>query len=151
MRGSSLAQVFRSRDLRLAWLIAIVADAIQIVGLPLFVEGVFSPADTLLDIFVATILTRLLGWHGAFLPGLFAELIPGLDLFPKWRPFRARYASLLKCHEALSDLGTSPLVVASPSRNATASWSKHGRHSSICLHSFSVRRTFLSAANRNLP
>ena len=69
---------------RLAWLVAIAADAIQIVGLPFFVEGVLSPVDTLLDIVVAVILTRLLGWHWAFLPGLVAESIPGLDLFPTW-------------------------------------------------------------------
>src|SRR5262249_48946031 len=69
---------------RLAWLVAIVADAIQIVGLPFFAEGVLSPLDTLLDVIVAAILTRLLGWHWAFLPGLIAELIPGLDLFPSW-------------------------------------------------------------------
>ena len=69
---------------RLAWLVAIAADVIQIVGLPFFAEGVLSPADTLLDVIVAAILTRLLGWHWAFLPGLIAELIPGLDLFPTW-------------------------------------------------------------------
>jgi len=69
---------------RLAWLVAIAADAIQIVGLPYFVEGVLSPVDTLLDVVVAVILTRLLGWHWAFLPGLVSELIPGLDLFPTW-------------------------------------------------------------------
>ena len=69
---------------RLAWLVAIAADAIQIAGLPFFVEGVLSPVDALLDFLVAAILTRLLGWHWAFLPGLVSELIPGLDLFPTW-------------------------------------------------------------------
>src|SRR5215831_15669081 len=67
---------------RLAWMVAIAADVIQIVGLPFFAEGVLSPADTLLDVVVAAILTRLLGWHWAFLPSLIGELIPGLDLFP---------------------------------------------------------------------
>jgi len=69
---------------RLAWLVAIAADAIQIVGLPFFVEGFLSPLDAVLDVVVAVILTRLLGWHWAFLPGLVSELIPGLDLFPTW-------------------------------------------------------------------
>ena len=69
---------------RLAWLVAIAADAIQIVGLPFFVEGVLSPVNAVLDVIVAVILTRLLGWHWAFLPGLVGELIPGLDLFPTW-------------------------------------------------------------------
>ena len=69
---------------RLAWLVAVAADAIQIVGLPLFVEGGLSPADSLLDLLVGVILIRLLGWHWAFLPSLAAELIPGMDLFPTW-------------------------------------------------------------------
>ncbi len=74
----------KSPEHRLAWLLAIAADTIQIVALPLFAVGGLSPADALLDIFVATILIRLLGWHWAFLPTLAAELIPGLDLFPTW-------------------------------------------------------------------
>jgi hypothetical protein len=78
------ARTTRFPQHRLAWLVAIAADAIQIVGFPFFVEGVLSPVDALLDIIVAVILTRLLGWHWAFLPGLVSELIPGLDLFPTW-------------------------------------------------------------------
>jgi hypothetical protein len=69
---------------RMAWIIAILADAVQIAALPLFAAGGLSPADTLLDLIVAAILARLLGWHWAFLPSLLAELIPGLDLFPTW-------------------------------------------------------------------
>jgi len=69
---------------RLAWLIAIAADCVQIAGLPLFAAGAISPADDLLDMIVALLLVRLLGWHWAFLPSLVAELVPGLDLFPTW-------------------------------------------------------------------
>ena len=74
----------KSSEHRLAWLVAIAADTIQIVALPLFAAGGLSPADALLDIFVAVTLVRLLGWHWAFLPTLAAELTPGLDLFPTW-------------------------------------------------------------------
>jgi hypothetical protein len=84
MRGSRLVQVFKSRELRLAWLTAIVADAIQIAGLPLFAEGGLSPADTVVDVVTAFVLSRLLGWHWAFLPTFVAELLPGFDLFPTW-------------------------------------------------------------------
>jgi hypothetical protein len=69
---------------QLAWVVAIAADAIQIAALPLFAEGALSPADSVLDVIVAIILVRLLGWHWAFLPTLAAELVPGLDLFPTW-------------------------------------------------------------------
>ncbi len=69
---------------RKAWFIAMLADAIQIVGFPLFSLGAVSPADTFLDFAVGVILMRLLGWHWAFLPTFAAELVPGLDLFPTW-------------------------------------------------------------------
>lgn len=69
---------------RLAWLVAMAADATQIVALPLFSEGVWSPLDSALDLATAAVLIRLLGWHWAFLPTFFAELVPALDLFPTW-------------------------------------------------------------------
>jgi hypothetical protein len=74
----------KSPEQRLAWAVAVGADALQIFAFPLFAEGGASPADSLLDLFVAFILVRLLGWHWAFLPSLAAELIPGADLFPTW-------------------------------------------------------------------
>ena len=64
--------------------IAILADAIQIGVFPFFAEGFLSPLNDLLDIAVAWLLTKLLGWHWAFLPTFIAELVPGLDLVPTW-------------------------------------------------------------------
>lgn len=61
-----------------------VVDAVQIMALPLFAEGALSPLDTALDIVAATVLIKLLGWHWAFVPTFFAELVPALDLFPTW-------------------------------------------------------------------
>jgi hypothetical protein len=69
---------------RMAWAIAIAADALQIGAFPFFAEGGVSPADSLLDLIVGYLLIRLLGWHWAFLPTIAAELIPGADLFPTW-------------------------------------------------------------------
>src|SRR5215470_14659266 len=74
----------KSPELRLAWAVAMAADAIQIAGLPLFVEGAISPADSALDLIVGFLLIRLLGWHWAFLPAFAAEMVPGVDLFPTW-------------------------------------------------------------------
>jgi hypothetical protein len=64
--------------------LAILADALQIVVFPLFVEGALSPADDMLDFGVAAVLVHLLGWHWEFLPSFFAELMPGADLVPFW-------------------------------------------------------------------
>jgi hypothetical protein len=69
---------------RLAWLVAIAVDAIQIGFLPLFAAGGLSPADAALDALAALVLIQLLGWHWAFLPTIAAELVPGFDLFPTW-------------------------------------------------------------------
>ena len=71
-------------EVRLAWMVAIGADVVQLAAPLLFGEGALSPADGALDVLVAFILVKLLGWHWAFLPTLAAELVPGLDLFPTW-------------------------------------------------------------------
>ncbi|MGA8492193.1 MAG: hypothetical protein WB711_17330 [Terriglobales bacterium] len=73
----------RSR-FRVAMILAVVADALQIIVFPLFAEGALSPADDVLDFAVAAVLVHLLGWHWEFLPTFFAELIPGADLVPFW-------------------------------------------------------------------
>jgi hypothetical protein len=64
--------------------IALFADALQIVFFPLLGEGALSPVNDVLDIAVAWVLTRLLGWHWAFLPTFVVELVPELDLVPTW-------------------------------------------------------------------
>lgn len=69
---------------RLSLIFAIAADALQLLVFPLFGEGALSPADDVLDVVVAIVLVRLLGWHWEFLPAFAAELIPGADLVPFW-------------------------------------------------------------------
>jgi hypothetical protein len=69
---------------RAAMVLAIIADALQIIVFPLFVEGALSPADDILDLGVAAALVHLLGWHWEFLPSFFAKLVPGVDLVPLW-------------------------------------------------------------------
>jgi hypothetical protein len=51
---------------------------------PLFGEGFVSPANDVLDLVVAAVLIKLLGFHWAFLPALAAEAIPAVDLAPTW-------------------------------------------------------------------
>jgi hypothetical protein len=84
MWRSNLFRAIKSPEHRLALLVAMAGDAVQIFALPLFAAGGLSPADTLLDVVMAVTLIRLLGWHWAFLPTLLAEMTPGLDLFPTW-------------------------------------------------------------------
>ena len=83
---SSFLDYFKSLkpEYRLAWAVAIAADALQIGAFPIFAEGAVSPADSFLDMIVAFVMVRLIGWHWAFLPSFAAKLIPGADLFPTW-------------------------------------------------------------------
>jgi hypothetical protein len=69
---------------RTAMLVAILADALQLVVFPLFVAGALSPADDVLDLGVGAIMVHLLGWHWEFLPSFLAKLVPGVDLVPFW-------------------------------------------------------------------
>lgn len=72
------------RRVGLARALAVVADAVQLMLMPVFVPGILSPADDVLDLAIGLVMVRLLGWHWAFLPTFVAELVPGLDLFPTW-------------------------------------------------------------------
>jgi hypothetical protein len=62
----------------------VTADVIQIGLAPLFFGGGLSVFDALLDVAMAGILTRLVGWHWAFLPAFLVELVPGVDFVPSW-------------------------------------------------------------------
>src|SRR5262249_53615771 len=82
-----LTRVYQSlkvREVRLAWAVALAADGIQILLLPLFVGGGVSPADALIDLSAAFVLSKLLGWTGSFSPPGLAELVPGVDFAPPW-------------------------------------------------------------------
>jgi len=67
-----------------ALILALAADALQIFVFPAFAEGVLSPVDDILDLAVAAILVRLLGWHWEFLPAFAGELVPAVDVVPFW-------------------------------------------------------------------
>jgi hypothetical protein len=70
--------------MRTALILAIIADIFQIVVFPLFVAGAASPADDVLDLCLAGVLTFLLGWHWEFLPSFLGKLVPGVDFVPLW-------------------------------------------------------------------
>lgn len=73
----------RSR-FRAGMIVAMAADALQLLVFPMFAEGALSPAEDVLDVVVGIVLVRLLGWHWEFLPSFAAKLIPGADLVPFW-------------------------------------------------------------------
>jgi hypothetical protein len=68
----------------IAFTIAILADAVQLVLWPAFAEGAASPFDAALDAVVAVALLLILGPSGRLLGALALEATPGADLFPTW-------------------------------------------------------------------
>jgi len=70
--------------IRIARILAFLADAVQLGALPFFVGGAASPWNDALDLAVAAAMVGLLGWHWSFLPTLVAESVPFLDLVPTW-------------------------------------------------------------------
>ncbi len=81
---SDVVAVSPGSRFRTAMMIAIIADAVQIIIFPFFVEGALSPAEDILDFGVGALLVNLLGWHWEFLPSFLAKLVPGVDLVPMW-------------------------------------------------------------------
>ena len=69
---------------RLAIGIAVLADGLQIGLSWFFAEGFASPANDILDVVMAGVLTVLTGWHLAFIPTFLVELLPFGDLAPTW-------------------------------------------------------------------
>ncbi len=70
--------------LRFAMVLAILADVLQLLVFPFFIDGGASPTDDLMDLGVGAVLTALVGWHWEFLPSFFAKVLPGVDLVPFW-------------------------------------------------------------------
>jgi len=65
-------------------MVALAADLIQWIALPAFIGGAASPWNDALDVFVAVVMIRILGWHWSFLPTFVVELFPVFDLAPTW-------------------------------------------------------------------
>jgi len=63
--------------------VALCADALQIGLFPLLgVPG--WVADDVIDVVVAIVLTKLVGWHWGFLPAFLTKLVPFVDMVPSW-------------------------------------------------------------------
>lgn len=71
-------------QVRTARLVAVAADLLQVALMPAFFPAAVPPANDVIDVAVAIVLVRLLGWHWAFLPAFLVEAAPVLDLAPTW-------------------------------------------------------------------
>jgi hypothetical protein len=76
--------ISKSFRFRAALGLAIATDILQMVVFPLFVEGLESPPDDVVDLGVGAAMVYLLGWHWEFAPSFLGKLVPGVDLVPFW-------------------------------------------------------------------
>jgi hypothetical protein len=90
-----------------ARVLAVVADAIQLGLLPLFVQGAASPLNDALDVAVGAAMVALVGWNWVFLPTVVTELLPVVDLAPTWT-IAALIATRQRKAEALPETTTPP-------------------------------------------
>lgn len=65
-------------------MLAIIADVLEMIVFPLFIDGGISPVDDVVDLCAGGLLTYLLGWHWEFLPSFLGKLVPGIDEVPLW-------------------------------------------------------------------
>lgn len=99
--------------LKAALALAIAADLVQLVAFPLFLEGAASPADDLLDLGMAGILSYLVGWHWEFLPSFVAKLVPGVDFVPLWT---LAVANVYRKERRLAPATDGPVIEGEPAR-----------------------------------
>jgi hypothetical protein len=71
-------------NVRRAWFVAIAADVLQWGLLPVSGLGALNPLNAGLDLLVAFLLRRWMGWHLAFLPAFITELVPIANFVPSW-------------------------------------------------------------------
>jgi len=69
-----------TREIRLAYAVAIATDVLQIALGPFGIAF----ADEALDVIAAVATSRLLGFHPLLLPTFVVELIPVVDMLPTW-------------------------------------------------------------------
>jgi hypothetical protein len=73
-----------ARRFKIAQILAVLLDAIQIGFFPAFLPGFASPLDVGVDCLGFLLFWRLVGWHPALLPSFILKEIPMLDLAPTW-------------------------------------------------------------------
>ena len=82
--GPASVTISAGPRMKAALILAVASDIFQLAVFPFVVEGAASPADDILDLCIAALLTILLGWHWEFAPSFVAKLVPGVEFVPLW-------------------------------------------------------------------
>ena len=100
------APVLTKSRVRLAYTVAVTADALQIVLGPL--GWVF--VDEIIDIVAMCLTWRAIGFHLLLLPTFLVEFIPLVDMLPTWTACVALVVSLRKKQQTAQPPREGPVI-----------------------------------------
>ena len=100
------APVLTKSRVRLAYAVAVTADALQIVLGPL--GWVF--VDEIIDIVAMCLTWRAIGFHLLLLPTFLVEFIPLVDMLPTWTACVALVVSLRKKQQTAQPPREGPVI-----------------------------------------
>ena len=92
--------------IRLAYAVAITADALQLALGPLG----WTFADQVIDVIAMIVTTVAIGFHPLLLPTFLVEFIPVLDILPTWTGCVALVVSLRKKRQAAKPPKEGPVI-----------------------------------------
>jgi hypothetical protein len=92
--------------IRLAYVVAVAADVVQLVLGPLG----WLTADAAVDVAAMIATSRLLGFHPLLLPTFVLELVPVADLLPSWTGCVALVVALRKKQHAPPPPGSGHVI-----------------------------------------
>jgi hypothetical protein len=98
--------VLTTSRIRLAYIVAVAADVVQLVLGPLG----WVAADAAVDVAAMIATSRLLGFHPLLLPTFVLELVPVADLLPSWTGCVALVVALRKKQHAPPPPGSGHVI-----------------------------------------
>ena len=93
--SSFKAPILTRQRVRLAYIVAIATDLLQLVLGPIGWAG----ADEVLDVVAGVAMWRLLGFHPLLLPTFMLEFLPLTDMLPTWTACVALVVATRKARE----------------------------------------------------
>ena len=98
--------VLTRNRVRLAYAVAITADALQILLGPLG----WTFADEIIDVAAMFLTWRAIGFHPLLLPTFALEFIPVVDMLPTWTACVALVVSLRKKQQTAGSQSQGPVI-----------------------------------------
>jgi hypothetical protein len=98
--------VLTRNRIRLAYAVAITADALQLLMGPLG----WAFADEFIDIIAMIVAIRSIGFHALLLPTFLIEFVPVIDMLPTWTACVALVVSLRRKQQPAPPPAEGPVI-----------------------------------------